>query len=90
MDLTITRAHGRKAERGSYTNCPAVKALKAAGFTDVRVTETEARVDGASFDLPQTLVDAILDYDDGTAAFRYGTYRIPGLKRPSTKASKHK
>lgn len=85
MDLEITKSHAYNATRRQGEGCPTYRALKAAGFKAVWVSEDDIEVDGKVFKIPQTLVKAINDFDDGKP-FKTGTYRIPGLKAPMAKS----
>lgn len=85
MDLVISKSHTQYARRGSTFSCPAAKALRALGFKEVAVDEGGATLDGKRYKFPKELRTVIENYDMSGDDFKHGTYRIPGLKRPSKK-----
>ena len=78
MDLTISRRHVAQGRRLVSDRCPTALALKSVGFLDARVT---TGVKWKTFTMPNSLRDTIEYYDAG-GAFKTGTYRITGVRRP--------
>jgi hypothetical protein len=84
MDLVISKKHTAYARRSAAFSCPVAKALRELGFKAVAVEGPGAMVDDQYYPFPSRLRAAIFSYDGG-ATFKCGTYRIPGLKKPSNK-----
>lgn len=96
MDLRINRAHARLARRpGPVSTDPVSEALICAGFGYAETATSSESLTGKGFvyvepeyqdyPLSKRLEKVLAAWSDESKPFKVGTYRIPGLKRPTRK-----